>query len=159
MADREQDWLVAAACRQEPQRRATFADLPRQHQRELVRFAIVAAASTASFIVLWALSQPIRGRNLRSDATLPAAASGRSPLLDARLATPIEARATTPLRPRASRPRAGIQLAAYRELDTDANQRVGGSAPPERRGNVFSRFFRGVWRSLTPSSGKAADSL
>src|SRR5262245_9989311 len=141
MADRDTDWLVAAAYRQEPQARVTFSDLPRQHQRELVRFAIVAAASTASFIALWALSQPIRSRNLRSDATLPHATTARSPLLEARLTPPIEARSTTPLRPPVVRPRAAIQLAAFREPDTESNRRVGSAAPPERRRNAFSRFF------------------
>jgi hypothetical protein len=154
MADRVGDWLVAAACREGPQPRATFADLPQQHKREFVRFAIVAAASTASFIALWALSQPIRGRNLRSDATLPHGAAARSPLLEARLAAPIEVPSPAPLRPRATRPRATVQLASLREPV------VGGAAPQERRRNVFSRFFRGVWRTIQPSSGKAtADSL
>jgi hypothetical protein len=143
MAEGARDWLVAAACCEE-RPAATFADLPRHHQDELVRVGFIAAASVAYFITLAILTLPIPSRNLATAVTLPAATAPRSTLLEALL---LEAASARVVPAPAARPRATVALAA--EGDSIANPAPPAAAAPrpERR-NPVSRFFRGVWRGV-----------
>jgi hypothetical protein len=138
-----QDWMTAAACAEGPRPRVTFADLPPQHQEELVRLALVAAAATAYFVTLVLLSNPLPSRSLAARAALPDPTGTRPIVLEARLE-----RATVdvvPARPRTSRPRPAVGLADLREpvVSTPATS----SAP---RRNPFSRFLRGVLHAVAP---------
>src|SRR5262249_22428267 len=132
MPERAGDWLMAAACCEGPQPAGTFSDLPRKHQGEMVRFAGVAAASSAYFITLWILAQPIASRSLLTPTTLPSAPAARSALLDARLTVPVEAPSPRPQRARATLASATIELAALREPVGDAVRRAAVPAAPRR---------------------------
>ena len=144
MAHGAHDWLAAAACAEGPRLEVTFADLPRQHRGELVRFVAVAAASVTYFVTLAMLGAPLPSRSLAAGAALPHAGPSRAPVLEARLAQ--AAVEPAPLRPRSSAARPAVRLAALREP-------VGGppSLKSSPRRNPFSRFFRGVLRTVTPN--------
>jgi hypothetical protein len=124
--------------------------LPLQHQDEIVRFAFVAAATIAYGIILGILLRPIGSRSLVTHAALPAAAPPRPSLLEARAIPPV----APPLSPRSPRGRTGparsdAQFVAVQAMTMDPNRRTAVPAPrSERRSNIFSRFFRGVWRSV-----------
>jgi len=64
MADLAGNWLTAAACSTGPRPAATFAELPRQHQDEVVRLGFAAAAAVAYFVTLAVLARPIPSRSL-----------------------------------------------------------------------------------------------
>src|SRR5262249_12195056 len=104
-----------------------------KHQGEMVRFAGVAAASSAYFITLWILAQPIASRSLLTPTTLPSAPAARSALLDARLTVPVEAPSPRPQRARATLASATIELAALREPVGDAVRRAAVPAAPGTR--------------------------
>jgi len=150
MAERAGDWPGAAACCEGPRPQATFADLPLHHQDHIVRFAFVAAASLAYGITLGVLLRPVASRSLVSHAPLPAAAPPRTAVLDATAIAPAP-----PARPRSVTPRPlrTQPVLAEAELVAVTPQREPDrrtAAPPrqERRGNIFTRLLRGVWRTV-----------
>jgi hypothetical protein len=158
MSDRARDWLVAAACCEGPRPAATFADLPRQHQRQIVRIAAATAAAAAYFIVLAIHVRPVPSRSLLTAAALPNTPPVPRPaLLDARPIAAIDPPSSQPGAARAARASGLYELAAVGKPSAD-DRATGTTARQERRGNVFSRFFRGVRRSLQPAAVKA-DSL
>jgi hypothetical protein len=153
MGERTGDWLTAAACSAGPRPAATFADLPRQHQDEVVRLGFTAAAAVAYFVTLGILARPIPSRSLQAHTVLPAAAAPRFEL-------PVWQRvdavgAARPLPSPGVRPRAASELATAQTPAATAERRAVDAPPPQPRRNMFSRFFRGVWRSVTPAAGKA----
>jgi len=155
MASRTQDWIVAASCCEGPPLAATFADMPRKHKNELYRFAFVAALSTTFFVTLTILARPIPSRSLAAHVELPNPAP-RADVLRAALVTSIDSPSPRPLRTHSlhSRPagaRAAFQLASLREAPADDLRAGYLSAPPPERRNIFSRFFRTVFRG-TPTA-------
>lgn len=143
MANDAKDWMVAAACVEGPRPKVTFGDLPRQHQEDILRLAVVAVASTAYFITLVVLSAPLASRSLVAHATLPHPGVARSPVLEARVARvePV----STPRR--VLRPRPDATLAVLRE---PASVSLAARSTPRR--NPFSRFFRGILHTVvTPN--------
>jgi hypothetical protein len=142
------DWLTAAACCTEQQTTATFADLPRHHQDEMVRLGFVAVTSIVYFVTLAVLTQPIPSRSLVRHSTLPIAPPVRPALLDARL----DAIGAPPLR--SPRPRAAAELVDARGPVREADRPSAAPPRPERRGNIIGRFFRGIFRP-PPASAKA----
>jgi hypothetical protein len=156
MGDGSRDWLSAAACTEGPRPAVTFADLPPQHQEEMVRLALVAAAAAACFVLaVW--SAPLASRSLAARTVMPQADPPQSAALAARAAAlaaqaaaldaprPVTSLDTLPARPRVSRPRPAVTLAALREP-------IGGrpATMPAPRRSPFSRFFRGVLRTVSP---------
>ena len=152
MAEGARVWLVAAACCEE-RPAATFADLPRHHQDDLVRVGFIAAMSIAYFITLAILARPIPSRNLATPVALLAATAPRSTLLERRS---VEAAAARVVPAPAARPRATVALAAEGDPIASPARRAADAPRPERR-NPVSRFFRGVWRGVR-APGKS-DSL
>jgi hypothetical protein len=156
MGDDSRDWLSAAACTEGPRPAVTFADLPPQHQEEMVRLVLVAAAAAACFVlVIW--SAPLASRSLAGDTAMPnadpppsAALAARAAALSAQAAAletprPLAVNDTAPAPPRVSRPRPAVTLAALRE---PTGGRPASTSAPRR--NPFSRFFRGVLRTVSP---------
>lgn len=147
MADPTEGWMAAAACREGPRRAVTFRDLPEQQQSEVVRLALFAAATTAYFVSAAIAGLPLASRSLAAHATLPAAAQPRVVMVDARAADIVP----VPRAPkkRAAPPRAHVEVAALRD-PADAEATPSPSTSPRR--NVFSRFFRGLLRSVEPAA-------
>ena len=138
------DWMTAAACAEGPRPTVTFADLPPQHQGELVRLAIVAALSAAYFVTL-VVAAPLASRSLAARSELPRALPARSPALAPQLLR--AAVETASERRPATRPRPAVALASFREPVGDPPAT---SSSPRR--NPFSRFFRGVLRTVVSTS-------
>jgi hypothetical protein len=146
MASRAPDWIGAAWCCEGPRPTATFADLPRAHQREILCLAIIATLSASYVLALGAPARPIPSRSLIARVTLPNVAVARAALLDVRQLTPIDAPSPRPLRARPVRQPAAVQLVSLRESAVDDRPTESARTPPERRRNVFSRIFHGVVR-------------
>jgi hypothetical protein len=142
--------MAAASCSEGARAATTFTDLPRQQQREMMRLALVATVSTAYFITLAVLARPLPSRNLVSTAELPDPAAPRTVLLEADSA-PVVTLTRRPVRTRTSRPRASVVLAAYEEPIAGNEARPAAPLRAQRRGNVFSRFLRTVFRGQPPA--------
>ncbi len=144
MRDRTSEWIVAASCCEGPAPHATFADLPREHQREMMRFAVTAAASTAFFIAVAIIARPLPSRSMAAGATLPTLTAPRDLL-------PRH----PPLReppPRELRASVRYQLASVHSTRSRLERRVVIAERQEQRRNLFSRFFRSVIRSFQPDA-------
>ncbi len=152
MSDQARDWMTAASCTEGPRPSVTFSDLPRRYRGEMVRFAIVAAASSAYFVTLVILSRPLPSRSLLNDAALPGGVASRPILLDARL-TDLPAPVARVRAPRLRRP---VALVALRE-PPPAIDTVPDEVEAPRRRNVFSRFFRGVFHVQSASTKSNPD--
>jgi hypothetical protein len=160
--------MTGAACAEGPAPVVTFLDLPRHHRNEVLRFALVGAASTAYFVAVAILAAPLPSRSLAANAALPHPGIARSSALEATFTPP--AIDVPPVRPRAIRARPLGALAALREpagdpapvpalaaLRDPAGDPSGDPAPtpaPPRR-NAVSRFFHGVFHSLQPARARA----
>lgn len=142
MTEGVQGWLVAAACYEE-RPAATSADLPQQLQDARLRVGFITGASVAYFITLAILARPIPSRDIVTSATLLAATSPRSALLERRAFDAIDA----------ASPRERPAPAAI----ADPVRRAVNAPPPERR-NPVSRFFRGVWRGVRAQPRKSDSS-
>src|SRR3954465_15704282 len=115
MTDRQQGWLTAASCHEGPAPTARFADLPHEHQNEIVRVGLLAAASTAFFIGVGMILTPLPSRNLASHAVLPHAMPVRPAVLEARLTVPAaDVAPPRALRGRTVRLRPSIEAATLR---------------------------------------------
>jgi len=161
MASHAQDWIVAASCCEGPRPTATFADMPRKHKSELLRFAFVAALSATFFATLAILARPIPSRSFAANVALPNPVLPRPELRQATLVASIDAPSPRPLRThslrtRPSHARAGFQVASLREAPADDVKAGYIPVTQERRSNVFSRFFRTVFRG-TPSAVARTD--
>ena len=149
------DWMAAAKCCGDPGPVPTFADLPRQDQREIVRVAVFSAAAAACFVTLGILTRPIPSRNLLAGIALPHAPAPRPALLDARRDPLVE---PVPLRPPpvpTVNPRASYERAAVRTSASDRTRPAVRSSGQQPRGGFFSRFFRRITGGGQPGAAKA----
>jgi hypothetical protein len=139
MSDPANTWIDAASCCEGPRPAASYADLPREHRAELLRFTAIAAGASAFFVALLVLVRPLPSRNLAAHVSLP-----EPPPLRAVSIAPEQMMvdAPRPLR-RPARARAAYRLAAVEET-------VAAPEPPRRR-NVFSRFLRTLARTVQAS--------
>jgi hypothetical protein len=145
MPDGHATWLTAAACTMAPARATRFNDLPPQHRKDLVRLGFLSAVAVGYTIAICILAQPIPSRSLHTHVALPHGAVPRSPLIDALLVDPPAApRTTTALRTSGRSAGMGLKAIALSEADEPRPQ-----PRTPRRGNVFSRFFKGVWRTVS----------
>jgi hypothetical protein len=151
MKNHVHDWMAGAACAEGPAPVVTFLDLPRHHRNEVLRFALIGAASTAYFVAVAILAAPLPSRSLAANVALPHPGITRAPAFAAPLTPP--AVAIRSVRPRVARARPDVALAALRDPATDP---APVPAPPRR--NALSRFFHGVFHSLQPARSRA-DSL
>jgi len=154
MTDGRVEWMAAAKCSERPQPGTTFSDLPRQDRREIVRVAVVSAAAAGYLMTLGIFGRPIPSRNLLRGADLPSAPVPRSELLEVRDTSSIELD-PRPLGAQRTRARAGYEAAAVGTSAGAATRKAGKAAEKERRGNFFSRLFRGVARTIQPGVSKA----
>jgi len=145
MPDVTRDWMAAAACSEGPRRQVTFTDLPEHHQSEIVRLAIVAAATTAYFVGAITLGPPLSSRSLTASAALPRPAQPRRVAIDARtIDAPL---VPAPTKKRIARPRTAVEVVAL--TDPRPDPAAAPAAPPRR--SVFSRFFHGLLRTIGPA--------
>jgi hypothetical protein len=70
MTSQARDWMGAASCSEGPRRTIRFSDLPRKHQREVLRLTVTAAMSVAFFIVLVVVPRTLSSRSLASRVAL-----------------------------------------------------------------------------------------
>lgn len=154
MAGPARDWIGAASYCEGPRPVATFADLPRKQQHEMLRFVFAAALSTTYFIALALLARPLHSRSLVGHTALPDATIERAAMLDMRPVASFDPPRRS-LRDHGVKRRATLQLASLSEplVDdrptVDDSPTVSDSPRPERRRNIFSRFFR-VFHSSSP---------
>jgi len=142
MAEGSSDWLAAACCHDAHDTERVHGHLPRAYRAELVRLGLVAAASSAFFIAAPLLLAPLPSRTLTGAVPLAHSGITASPLMALSAST-----STSPLPPRRDlrRPRATLTAARVEPA------RFLTSGPsPERRRNVFSRFFRSFVRRPAP---------
>ena len=143
MADGHAIWLTAAARTMASAPATRFCDLPPKQRREIIRLGFLSAVASAYTLAMVILAQPIPSRSLVTHATLPHGGTPRSPLMEALLMESAPpARPTTLKRPARAKQPAVTSIAM---ADADPAPEV---ALPARRGNVFGRFFKGVWRTL-----------
>jgi hypothetical protein len=144
--------IGAESSRECPTPAPTFGDLPRAHQREILRFAAAAALTTAFFLTLGLLTRWLPSRSLAARAVLPDAEASHVALLDP-LPIPPHARPSprSPLE-RAARSRAKSQLASLREPPGDDTQTAPATTEPGRRRNIFRRLFLGVFRGASTAN-------
>lgn len=159
MASPARDWIGAASCCEGPRPAATFADLPRAHQREMLRFATAAVLSTAFFLTVGILTRVLPSRSLAARVGVLDASVAHPVMMDMRQASTFEARPMRPMREHLARRPAGPvadepltdQPAAYEPVTYQpvAYQipPTTEPPPPERRKNIFSRIFHGVFRT------------
>jgi hypothetical protein len=146
--------MVAASCQQGPTPAATFGDLPRAYRDDLLRFALVAAASSAFFITLAIVMRPLPSRSMAGEVSLPEPLPPRSNRMDARLqSNPPGPQVVRALRPRAARPR--YELATFEEPAVDVRRAA--PARPGRRGNAFTRLLRNILGRPAPATTLKTD--
>lgn len=123
-----------------------FGDLPPQHRKDLVRLGFLSSMAFAYTLAMCLLAQPIPSRSLHSHVALPNAVATRSAFMTLLVEpTIVEPRpAATSLR-RSGRAMA-VDLRPAVAMETAA---PGPQPRTARRGNVFGRFFKGVWRTVS----------
>jgi hypothetical protein len=144
MESRSQDWIDAASCHTGPRTAATFADLPDAYRADMLRVVLAAAATTACLVLLGALLSRLPSRNLAAPVLLPHPVPARGSLLESHLSIASLEASPAPARPRPMRAQAAVAL-------TPAAASPQTSSAPERKGNIFSRMFRGLTRRNTPA--------
>lgn len=155
MASRSGDWIVAASCCEGPRLCVTFADMPREHRRQMLALVFAAALSTAYFVTLGVLMQPIPSRSLAAHVALPHGTISNAALLKASPAVLLDAPPRRATRQRTVRPLAAVQLASASEPVADGGRTTTRVAPErERRRNLLSRFFGGMLRGVQSVGAK-----
>lgn len=143
----------------------TFADMPSRHRWDMLGVGFAAALSSAYFVTLGILLQPIPSRSLSGSVPMPHTAASFAQVRDGAPAVPLSASARLlrvpamqprPARELAStrgrRPVSAVQLASHRELPAGGND-LGPDGPASgKRPNLLSRFFRGVFRTVSLSA-------
>lgn len=142
MPDGHATWLTAAACTMTPAPPTRFGDLPPRHRKDIVRLGFLSAIAFGYTIATCILAQPIPSRSLHVQVALPHATAPRSALMEALMAPPTPPRAA-PAQTNGRWTPAGVRPVAVSRNDAVPQPRSG------RRGNVFSRFFKGVWRTVS----------
>ena len=150
MASRPQDWIVAAACCEGPRQCVTFADMPPEHRRDMALVAFAAALSTAYFVTLGLLMQPLPSRNLAAQIPLTKPVTIHA-VVEPNYSIPINAPSRRPAHSRAPRPLSAIQLASVSEPAGDTRSDAA-AGHRERRSNFLGRFFHTVLRTNRPKT-------
>ena len=129
-----------------PDGHATWLDLPAHQRTDIVRLGFLSAIAFGYALAMAILAQPIPSRSLHAHVALPHAAAPRSALMEALVIDPAPALRTTVALRTNERPvsGAGVRPAVVMETETAVPQ-----ARTARRGNAFSRFFKGVWRTVS----------
>lgn len=152
MAGRARDWIGAASCCEGPKPATWFGDLPRAHQREMLRFAAAAVLTTAFFVTLGVLTGSLPSRSLAARAVPPDAEVPHVALLELGPVTPRGRSSPRSPLVRAARSRVKNQVASLEEPPVDYGTQAAPAAPgPERRRNIFSRFL-GVFRGASTAN-------
>ena len=145
MPDGHATWLTAAACTTATPPPTRFGDLPPEHRKDIVRLGFLSALAFGYTLAMGILAQPIPSRSLHSHVVLPHGAVPRSTLMDGMLMEPsIPPPTPMALRPGARGGGTGLKAVAVTEAEAPGPQ-----ARTVRRGNIFSRFFKGVWRTVS----------
>lgn len=165
MASRPQDWIVAASCCEGPRPCVTFADMPVPHRRDMLVVGFAAAVSTAYFVTLGILLQPIPSRSLAGTVLMPHTEASFVQVRDRAPIVPLEpsrrlvrvratqSRSSSELAStRGRQPLSAIQLASYRELPAGGGDTRADGQSGQQRSNLLNRFFRGVIRTVQPVS-------
>jgi hypothetical protein len=163
MASHTQDWIVAASCCEGPRPRVTFADMPPRHRRDIFVVGFTAAVSSAYFVTLGILLQPIPSRSLAGTVLMPQTAAVFAQVRDAAPVVPLSTSprlvrvratrsrpATEVASTRVRRPLSSVQLASYRQLPAGGSETRPDSPAGGKRPNLLNRFFRGVIRTVQP---------
>jgi hypothetical protein len=161
MASDARDWIGAAPRCEGSWPAATFTDLPRKSQWELMRLAFAATLSTAYFVAAAVLARPLPSRSLAAHIILPEATVVPAALPDVSLDASVSLEASVvapsqlPMLERAMRQGPTMKLASLHKPLADDSPMV--PAPPrsERRRNIFSRFFRGVFHGTSAAAAGA----
>jgi len=148
MASDARDWIGAATPCEGSWPAATFTDLPRKSQWELMRLAFAAALSTAYFVGAGLLARPLPSRSL-AQVILPEATVMPAALPDMNLDASIVGPSPLPVE-RAVRQRATVKLASLNQSIAEDYSAVPTPSRSERHRNLFSRFFRGVFHGTSP---------
>jgi len=144
MAGRPQDWIVAASCCEGTRPCVTFADMPREHQRDMFLVLFAAVLSSAYFITLGLLLQPIPSRSLAAPVLLPNAVVSSGAVVAAAIVRSPDPSPRS--RHAAQRPLPAIQLASIIELPGGQSRPRAGGAGQQRRRSLAGRWLRGVLR-------------
>jgi len=147
MASSPQDWIVAASCCEGPRPGVTFAEMPREHRREMLAGAFAAALSTAYFVTLGILLvRPIPSRSLAAPVPMPNPAPADVVSVEP---NPIIALAT-PRRERLPRPLAAVRLTSVDALPVVDVHPASIAPEAERRPGLLGRIVHGVRRVVQP---------
>jgi hypothetical protein len=151
MTSQARDWMAAASCSEGPRPTIRFADLPRQHQHEILRLTATAAGSIAFFIAVSVIPRTLSSRSLVSGVVLldPPA---RTAVLDPP-ARPAGLTSPAPTPPPAAHGHARLsgrsQTANTPPPAAEEPVAIETPAipPPERHRNPLSRLVRAVFRT------------
>lgn len=143
MPDGHATWLTAAACTMTPAPPPRFGDLPPQHRKDIVRLGFLSAIAFGYTIATCILAQPIPSRRLHTQVALPHADPPRSGLMEALMEPP------TPARTLPAHTSGRVAPAAVRPVAVSSTEALPQPRSGRRGGNVFSRFFKGVWRTVS----------
>ena len=153
MSDGTLGWMTAAKCCDGPRPGTTFAELPRQDKREIVRVAVVSTAAALYIVTLGVMTKPIPSRNLVGGAVLPSVPEPRPALPAVRPEVPMNP--ASPRSPDTEPVRATYEPIGMRAPANAVTRRVDKPTRRQRRGGFFGRFFRGIARGVQPGAGKA----
>ena len=152
MASRPQDWIVAASCCEGPRPCVTFADMPLAHRRDMAGIAFAAALSTAYFVTLAILLQPIQSRSLAAQVPMPQPVVASAAVATASPVLPLDGPSRRLPRHRAARPLSAIQLASSTEAPSGDRASASAAVQQERRRGFFGRVLHGVLRTPRPKA-------
>jgi len=139
------DWMDAASCYEGPRPAAGFADLPREHRREVLTGALAAVLSTLFFVELGILLQPIPSRRLEAHVLLPTVTTPRPLLIDARVDRSMEQTSRSSMRTVVSSGPAAHRASVV-AVSARGDRTFGMRAGPGVPRNFLSRFVHGLIR-------------
>jgi hypothetical protein len=144
MTDGHATWPNAAACTTASPQPARFGDLPREQRKDIVRLGFLSAIAFAYTLAMAILAQPIPSRSLHPHSALPHGAVPRSPLMEALLVPPpvTQEKTVAARRPAHAEP-------VLRPVAVPDPEATNPQARMPRKGNAFSRFFKGIWRTVS----------
>jgi hypothetical protein len=110
----------------------------------MARMVFVAVLSSAFFVTLGVLAQPLPSRSLARPIPAPEAVAAYAALVPATAAIPLDTPVHRLLRPQAARPSAPIQLASTTVAPAADTQTVSSAPARERRPNFLGRLVHGM---------------
>jgi hypothetical protein len=137
------DWMDAASCYEGPRPSAGFADLPREHRREMIVGALAAVLSTLFFLELGILLQPIPSRSLVAHVFLPNVTTPHRGLIDAPSDRSMEQMSRASMRNVVSQVPA-VQRASVHAVWPHGTRTSGIRARQGVPRNLLSRFVHGL---------------